>query len=146
MDSENSIAAELMSIILVHSYRRYIQCIWSRDALQLEDFNTKPISTSHWIDTRNSYTGSLINSGFMYELFGAFSEEDPVTVRTVMLNLIKAEYELYSTVGRVVLNVRGCDLDTWLEEMDSNITILDELMLYALSRAYNRHTFVLCKD
>ena len=82
----------------------------------------------------------------MYELFGAFSEEDPVTVCTVMLKLIKAEYELYSTVGRVVLNVRGCDLDTWLEEMDSNITIPDELMLYALSRAYNRHTFVLCKD
>ena len=133
MDSKNSIAAELMSIISVHSYCRYVQCIWSRDALQLEDFKTKPISTTHWIDTRNSYTGSLINCGFMYELFGAFSDEDPIIVRNVMLNLIKAEYELYSTVGRVVLNVRGCDLDTWLEEMDSNITILDELMLYALS-------------
>ena len=91
MDSKNSIAAELMSIIFVHSYHRYVQCIWSRDALQLEDFNTKPINTSHWIDTRNSYTSSLINSGFMYELFGTFSEEDPVTVRNVMLHLIKAE-------------------------------------------------------
>ena len=82
----------------------------------------------------------------MYELFGMFSEEDPITVHNVMLNLIKAEYELYNTVGRVVLNVRGCDLDTWLEEMDSNITIPDKLMLYALSRAYIRHTFVLCRD
>ena len=133
MESENSIAAELMLIISVHSYRRYVQCIWSRDALQLEDFRTKPISTMHWIDTHNSYTSSLINSGFMYELFGVFSDEDPIAVWNVMLNLIKAEYELYSTVGRVVLNVGECDLDTWLEEMDSNITILDELMLHTLS-------------
>ena len=67
-------------------------------------------------------------------------------VCSVMLNLIKAEYDLYNSVGRVVLSIRGCDLDTGLEEMDCSECVPDELMLYALSRAYNRHTAVICKD
>ena len=67
-------------------------------------------------------------------------------VHSVILNLIKSEYDLYNSVGGVTLSVRGCDLDTWLEEMNSSECVPDELMLYALSRAYNRHTAVICRD
>ena len=104
------------------------------------------ISTTHWIDVRNSYNGILINVDYLYEIFGAFSSEDAMTVRASIIKLIRAEHELYASVGGVVLGIRGCNLDEWLEEMETPETVPDELMLYALSRAYNRHTLVFCKN
>ena len=45
-----------------------------------------------------------------------------------------------------MLYLRGCDLDTWCDEMSDSNHSPDELMLFALSRTYNRHTMVLCKQ
>ena len=119
--------------------------MWSRDAVDSETFDSMAISTTHWIDVCNSYNGILINAEYLYEIFGAFSSKDSVTVRASIIKLIRAEYEFYASVGCVVLGIRGCNLDEWLEEMETPETIPDELMLYALSRAYNRHTLVFFK-
>ena len=56
------------------------------------------------------------------------------------------EKSLYSSVGHVVLNMRGCDIDMWLEDMSDVNHFPDELMIYALSRTYNRHTLIVCKE
>ena len=62
-----------------------------------------------------------------------------------MITRMKLE-ELYNKVGCTVLNLKGCDLDTWCDEMGDSNHLPDELMLFALSRTYNRHNMVLCKQ
>ena len=138
--------AELMSIISDFNYKRYIQCISPCDTVTPESFQNRSLSQTHWIDSRNSYDGVLINCGFIFDIFGAFSSEDADSVQSGMIKIIQSEHELYTQVGRVVLNMRGCNLDTWLGEMSDVNCLPDELMLYALSRTYNRHTFVMCND
>ena len=78
-------------------------------------------------------------------MFGAFSNETGVEVRQDILNRIKMEKELYASVGHLVLAMKGCDLDTWCEEMSDENQFPGELLIYALSRTYNRHTLVMCK-
>ena len=145
-EKENCIASELLSIILEYNYRRYVQCIWSHDAVDEVSFHSMGVRSTHWIDVRNSFTGNLINQDHLFEIFGAYSSEEPSVVRQGMVQLIKAEKNLYSSVGCVALGVRGCDLDAWLDEMENPETVPDKLMLYALSCAYNRHTLVFCKS
>ena len=146
MAAENQIAKELMSIISSFLYRRYVQCISSRDAVTPEDFAKKQLSQEYWIDQRRRYRGKLINSDYLFEHFGLFSSEDGWTVRKQMVGLVKHESNLYESVGRVVLNMRGCGIDDWLEELEDPNNPPDELMLYCLSRTYNRHTLVICKS
>ena len=111
-----------------------------------EDFDDMPISNEYWIDKRRSYKGKLMNSDFLFELFGVFSSKDGWTVRKEMLERVKLECDLYSTVGKTVLNMRECNIDEWLSELEDPDNSPDELMLYCLSCTYNRHTVVLCKD
>ena len=104
-----------------------------------------PLSREYWLDTRRSYQGNLMNSDFLFEHFGLFSSEDGWTVRKQMVTLVRRESKLYETVGRVVLNMHGCRIEDWLTELEDPINPPDELMLYALSRTYNRHTLVVCR-
>ena len=67
-------------------------------------------------------------------------------VREDILQRVEMEKSLYSLVGRVVLNMRGCDIDMWLEDMSDVTHFPDELMIYALSRTYNWHTLIVCKE
>ena len=147
MSGENKIAAELLSLISRYPYRRYVQCISPRDAVSDEDFENNPLSSNYWIDSRQSLRkGKIVNSDYLFELFGIFSNEDGWTVRKEMVNRIRKEHEFYQSVGRVVLNMRGCDLDDWLEELEDPFNLPDELMLYALSKTFDRHTLVVCKE
>ena len=146
MANKNKIAKELLSLISKYPYRRYVQCISPRDAVSDEEFALKSISGEYWIDKRQSFRRHLINSDFLFELFGIFSSEDGWSVRKEMVTRVKMEKPLYESVGRVVLNMRGCTIDEWLEELEDPDNPPDELMLFCLSRTYNRHTVVICKN
>ena len=63
-----------------------------------------------------------------------------------MIKCIELERPLYDHVGRVVLSMRGCNIEEWMEDMSDHNHYPDELMLYALSRTYNRHTLVVCRE
>ena len=101
---------------------------------------------TYWIDRRNSYKERRRHSNFIFDLFGAFSNETGVEVRRDILNRINMERELYASVGHIVLAMRGCDLDTWCEEMSDENQFPDELLIYTLSHTYNHHTLVMCKN
>ena len=146
MADENQIAHKLMSIISEYPYCRTVSCISACDRVLDEDFDDMPISNEYWIDKRQSYKRKLMNSDFLFELFGVFSSEDRWTVRKEMLERVRLEQDLYSTVGKTVLNMRGCNIDEWISELEDPDNPPDELMLYCLSHTYNRHTVVLCKD
>ena len=42
--------------------------------------------------------------------------------------------------------VRGCDIESWVDEMRSHHMFGDEIALYALSHTYNRHSTVILKN
>ena len=79
-------------------------------------------------------------------MFGQYSGEDGDFVRSNILELIKLDKDFYQSVGHTVLNIRGTNIDEWLVDMEDPNMFPDELMLYALSRVYNRHTVVVCRD
>ena len=79
-------------------------------------------------------------------MFGAFSGENASVVRSDIINRIKLEDKLYASVGQIILNMRGCELSAWLKDMADPNQFPDELMIYALSRTYNRHTMIILKD
>ena len=145
-EAENSIAVELMSIVSQYVYKRTVQYISPRDAVSQEQFDNKEISNSHWIDRRRSYSGRVRNSEFLFELFGSFSSETGPSVREDMIKRIELERPLYDRVGSVVLSMRGCNIEEWMEDMSDHNHYPDELMLYALSRTYNRHSLVVCRE
>ena len=145
MDRENKMAVELMSLISEYPYRKHVSYIASRDAMTDELFMSREISRTYWIDRRNSYKAHCRHSNFIFDLFGSFSSETGSEVRQDILNRIMMENELYDSVGHIVLAMRGCDLETRCEEMSDENQFPDELLIYALSRTYNRHTLVMCK-
>ena len=67
-------------------------------------------------------------------------------VRKDIIKHIGMEKSLYNSVGHIVLLMRGCDLDSWCEEMLNEYQFPDELMIYALSQTYNRHTLVMLQN
>ena len=58
-------------------------------------------------------------------------------VRADIINRIKLEDKLYASVGQIILNMHGCNLPAWLEDMADPNQFPDERMIYALSRTYN---------
>ena len=147
MDAENKMALELMSLISKYPYKRHVQYISSRDAMTDEIFVTCEISKTYWIDWHNSYCGGWIrHSNFMFDLFGAFSNEDGDEVRKDIVKRIGMEKSLYESIGHIVLAMRGCNLDTWCEEMLDDNQFPDELMIFAPSHTYNCHTLVMCQN
>ena len=66
--------------------------------------------------------------------------------RSDIINRIKLENKLYASVGQIILNMRGCEISAWLEDMADLNQFPDELMIYTLSRTYNRHTMIILKD
>ena len=145
-EQENHMARELLSLISPYGYNRHVPIISSRDALSEDDFEKKVISCQYWIDKRNSYHNRFRNGNFLFELFGQYSGEDGDFVHSNMLELIKLDKDFYQSVGHTVLNIRGTNIDEWLVDMEDPNMFPDKLMLYALSRAYNRHTVVVCKE
>ena len=145
-DKENHMARELLSLISPYGYNHHVLIISSRDAISEEEFEKKVISCQYWIDKRNSYRNRFRNSNFLFKLFGQYSGEDGEFVHSNMLELIKLDKDFYQSVGHTVLNIRGTDIDEWLVDVEDSNMFPDKLILYTLSRAYNRHTVVVCKD
>ena len=106
MVSETSIASELLSLISCFPYQTYVQCILPRDAVSDEDFAENHLSSEYWIDSRRSLRkGKFINSDYLFEHFGLFSNDDGWTVRKEMIQRVRQEKEVYRSVGRIVLNM-----------------------------------------
>ena len=86
------------------------------------------------------------NSQILYDIFGEFSQEDSADVKLHTLDLISQEIDLYEKVGTTYLLLLGISMESWLNMMLRKTSFADELMLYALSRSYNRHTIVYNKN
>ena len=100
------------------------------------------LSKKYWLDNHKCYKYRHKNSSHLFELFASFNDEDLVQVRKDTIAHISRERNFYRDVGYDHLKRLKMDIDKWLCLMSSESVFGDELMIYALSRMYHRHTVV----
>ena len=136
-------AKELMSLVSDFPYVSDIPKLKPTDMVMPQHFMIMTLSHNHWVDDSLCYdTNNDRNSNNLFAVFGQFSDEDPMIVRTDLVQAVRDEFDFFSTVGSKYLLETGMDLSQWLLEMQDENTFGDELALYALARRYNRHVIV----
>ena len=129
----NSIARELMNIVSPYHYKDFVAHITATDHISYEEFNSHELNKDYWLDTCRSYRGTrLRNPDVLFEIFGSFSEELASKVSEDILTRILMEKDFYAKVCRFILGVRGCDIASWVDEMNSHYMFGDEITLYCV--------------
>ena len=72
-------------------------------------------------------------------MFAIFDGESPTQVRKNIIQHIIMDKEFYARVGSHHLKL---DVDSWIKLMSFDSVFADELMIFALSKIYNRHTII----
>ena len=136
-------AKELMSLISDFPYVSNIPKLKPTDMVMPQHFMIMTLSHNHWVDDSLCYDANNDrNSNNLFAMFGQFSGEDPMIVRTDLVQAVREEFDFFSKVGSNYLLETGMDLTQWLVEMQDENTFGDELALYALARRYNRHVIL----
>ena len=141
-----SLACELMSLLSPFNYQKQAQYLTPRDCLTPEDFIKMPLSKYYAVDIDKTLCRGKPNPQILYDIFGEFSQEESADVKLHTLDLISQEIDLYEKIGTTYLLHLGISMEGWLNMMLRKTSFADELMLYALSRSYNRHTIVYNKN
>ena len=142
MVSENSIASEMLNLLLTHEYREYARNLSNRDAVNLCAFEITDIGKEYWVDTCNCYVKGHRNPDHLFDIFARFSDDTAEMVQAKTVAYIKQEPDRWEHTGRVVLDMNFIQLEKWLEIMEMSTACGDELMLFALNVLYCRRTVV----
>ena len=135
-----SIVHELLNLISQYNYTNMIGYISPRQSISHGDYHKYYLSEEYWLDTRRCFRYGKENPDQLFEIFGAFNDEDPIDVHDDICNRISRESELYASVGHVTLGMRSLHISDWIKSMQKPDTFSDELMLFALSRTYQHHS------
>ena len=135
--------SELIQMLTPYNYVSQIAHLTNSDVCPQKAFSLCKLSSEYWLDTCNCYKQRRKNSQQLFELFGVFSEEDPAVVRRFIINHVKQEKELYRSVGSHHLRKLKLSIEQWIKLMSSDSVFGDELMVYALSCAYQWHALIL---
>ena len=111
----------------------------------LEVLNIMQLSTLHCIKETGKQKHKSINIMNLYDIFGCYSLDDPNVVKKNVIQDIDKNIGWYSNAGHICLTMKSLNIITWLTKMKKPRTPADELMLYALSILYRRHTIVYTK-
>ena len=142
-----SIAEELFDAIRLRDYCEYVPKLNKADIMNPKEFAESMYSDIYELDTRICYHDRRINKDHIYDIFSDFSGTDASTAKVDMLSEVSENYDWYESRGRVILNIQGRTLASWLSyHLERKSARADELALYALSHLYNRHTVVLGKN
>ena len=141
MATEN-IAGELMQLLSPYNYTDRIQHLSNKEVFAQKLFMLTELSETHWLDMRKCYHHRCKNSNQVFELFGSFNNENPVQVRKDMIQHICDNRSFYANVGQEHLKCIKLTIDQWILLMSSDSVFGDELMIFALSRVYQRHTVI----
>ena len=80
------------------------------------------------------------NLNQIFEIFAAFNNESPSPVyRDIVQHIL---YDYYAHVGAIHLKHLKLNIDIWIKLMSAESVFADELMIFALSKAYQRHTVI----
>ena len=135
-----------MNLVSPYNYTNNVVHLNKNDILDQPAFDNLELSAKYWLDIRHCYRYGKKNPQQLFEIFGYFNNEEPEDVRSDICTCIKMEMELYAKVGTMHLLFIGSDIEKWLKAMKNNRNYGDPLMLYALSRTFQRHSVVLCAN
>ena len=109
---QNTIAMELLQRINVVGYTQVIPILNFCDMMTSEDFKTVSLSDNYWLDTRNCYLkNKQRDPDAMFRIFGNFSNDDPATVHSNMIEHVNIDKAYYDSVAIIALSFKGMKLD-----------------------------------
>ena len=135
-----------MNLVSPYNYTNNVVYLNKNDILDQPAFDNLELSAKYWLDIGHCYRYGKKNPQQLFEIFGYFNNEEPEDVRSDICKRIKMEMKLYAKVGTVHLLFISSDIEKWLKTMKNNRNYGDPLMLYALSRTFQRHSVVLCAN
>ena len=119
-----------------------VQYIRQTSKVTVKEFNNLEISKHFWIDTQNCKCEQKINKQWIFELLSAISQESTVDVRENMVERIRLDPLYYKRIGHVILGFKNMELKDWCDVMAKQTTSVDELVIFALSKIYQRHMVI----
>ena len=138
--ASRSMAGELLHMLTPYNYSNTVIHLTMKDIVTQKVYPRTMLNDTHWLDTRQCYFQRWKNLQQLFEVFATFNEEEPKQVCKKIISRIKEEYSFYNSLGSEHLCKIKMTLDEWIELMASDNVLGDELMVYALSRTYQRHT------
>ena len=101
------------------------------------------MSTDYWIDISYCYTDkNLRNPNYLFDMFSHYSGELPIDVHHGVFDSILEENLFFENVGCNYMKEICINLNDWVKDMRDPLSFGDKMLLYALSRRYNRHVLV----
>ena len=94
-----SLVEELMSLVSPHMYTEQIECLDTDDFMPLKSFQTHDLSDLFVIDWSTCIINGEINNEHLFSTLSQFSDEDPESVRTDIIETIKSGKHIYNAVG-----------------------------------------------
>ena len=119
------------------------------DCLTVQDFDRSSLATHHWLDEPRNMDGrksKRCDPNTVFKVFARFEDiEDHKLVRQNMVSTITTEFNWYSDMALVCLQMHKTTLSKWIDKMQDPRQPADELAVYALSRIYNQHSVTYTK-
>ena len=140
--AQNNIANELYQTISNAKFTQVLCLLNPEFALTINHFKRiKDIThNSYWIDTQKCITksGNPIASG-VFDIFGRFESRLACEARDKMVEWAPEHKEELGETAQIALRQLDIGVMYWINKMQKETTLADELALYCLRKVYNRH-------
>ena len=143
---ENSLAKELLSLVLPFNYQSLIPCLDTDDFMSVCSFRNHELSDMFTIDKMACVQNGEINNQHLFEIFGLFSDEDVESVCSDIIECIETGKNVYEQMGEEFFSCREWNILEWALATCSQYYYGDELLLYVLCHVFHRHAMVICKE
>ena len=132
-------------IIHAEPFNDEIVALMDSSAMSETDFLSSAHAQDYFLDVSSTYVNGIRNNNILFELIGRFSSDPADKVRRIMLNAVKTNLNEFKTHCKMALNLKGCTGEQWVQHMESNDYVNDELCLYILGKLYFCHATVVNK-
>ena len=102
---------------------------------------------SQWfdLDTSKCFTGSCklkFNQLCIYYIFMSYCAKDKYKVKNLMREENVSRWDWFKHASHVCVSMKDTSFETWFKKQKYKNVVPDELMVYALSILFRRHTII----
>ena len=113
------------------------------DCTTIKDIHEKFKKAGKWVDVRKFVKKHKhYNPSGLFEVFGAFSDQNADDVRDYLMGWILDNYHKVQLWLCMALVHKKLTLDVWMKNMRDPLTHTDDIALYLLCRMYDKHVYV----
>ena len=142
MATSTSISTELFNMLLPYNLTQSISHLSVKDVFAQKLFPLTELSENYWMDMRKCYRNHKKNSDQIFEMSAAYNNASPKQVCTKIIQYIMNDKEYFAHVGYQHLKCLKLNIINWLKLMSADSVFADELMIFGLSKLYQRHTVI----